>query len=177
MPISILTLTILFIPCTTGPGPAHGSTDTYAYGHVALGSSTQSYIPANHAMVRTSNSRGHAVASKKLMAGMQAQGQPTDLQPASAAAGSNELDAASRAQEAAATGVAVQQANKCDKCNVPVANGGCKCNSDCDCVSGASQLVSPGGSLALVRLQLMQCRSCTQYRRWKPPNCTVDLLI
>lgn len=25
--------------------------------------------------------------------------------------------------------------NKCDKCNVPVESGGCKCNSNCDCIT------------------------------------------
>ena len=24
---------------------------------------------------------------------------------------------------------------KCDKCNIPVASGGCQCNSNCDCIT------------------------------------------
>ena len=32
--------------------------------------------------------------------------------------------------------------NKCAKCNVPVAQGGCKCNSNCDCI-GERYLPSP----------------------------------
>ena len=39
--------------------------------------------------------------------------------------------------------------NKCDKCNLPVAQGGCKCDANCDCITsggGCARTAASGGS-------------------------------
>ncbi len=35
------------------------------------------------------------------------------------------------------------QVNKCAKCNIPVASGGCKCNTNCDCITTTTPTTTP----------------------------------
>jgi hypothetical protein len=88
---------------------------------------------------------GHSAGEIPIEAGlldMHNQGRPTTQVANPAAettAGVNKpTGAGRRGRRATPLGAAVQQAGKCDKCNIPVANGGCKCDSNCDCATSGA---------------------------------------